>query len=204
MAGLLHHSDQGCTYASEDYRTRLEAHGITCSMSRGYDNADPTSVCSKLESAFTRTRPRDRWLQRRDQQRRRGRANRLPLSCSSNLATAGRCGQPARRCQGRRARKAGLLFLTGRPVLGQFREMAGAPPVRLGDVRHRVGGVVLPGQRRPQRQQCIGFIGALSLGERVGWETLHIEQPDVRRQPWLQWEDPLQLKARLVELRRLG
>jgi len=32
--GLLHHSDQGCTYASEDYRTRLEQHGITCSMSR--------------------------------------------------------------------------------------------------------------------------------------------------------------------------
>jgi putative transposase len=30
-AGLLHHSDQGCTYASEDYRTRLEQHGITCS-----------------------------------------------------------------------------------------------------------------------------------------------------------------------------
>jgi putative transposase len=22
--GLLHHSDQGCTYAREDYRTRLE------------------------------------------------------------------------------------------------------------------------------------------------------------------------------------
>ncbi len=40
--GLLHHSDQGCTYASEDYRARLEAHGITCSMSRRgncYDNA---------------------------------------------------------------------------------------------------------------------------------------------------------------------
>jgi transposase InsO family protein len=33
-AGLLHHSDQGCTYASEDYRTRLARHGITCSMSR--------------------------------------------------------------------------------------------------------------------------------------------------------------------------
>jgi putative transposase len=32
--GLLHHSDQGCTYASEDYQTILEAHGITCSMSR--------------------------------------------------------------------------------------------------------------------------------------------------------------------------
>ena len=41
-AGLLHHSDQGSTYASEDYRARLEQHGITCSMSRRgncYDNA---------------------------------------------------------------------------------------------------------------------------------------------------------------------
>jgi transposase InsO family protein len=27
-AGLLHHSDQGCTYASEDYRARLEQHRI--------------------------------------------------------------------------------------------------------------------------------------------------------------------------------
>ena len=33
-AGLLHHSDQGCTYASEDYQKVLDAHGITCSMSR--------------------------------------------------------------------------------------------------------------------------------------------------------------------------
>lgn len=33
-AGLLHHSDQGSTYASEDYRDLLDAHGITCSMSR--------------------------------------------------------------------------------------------------------------------------------------------------------------------------
>jgi putative transposase len=33
-AGLLHHSDQGCTYASEDYQAVLEANGITCSMSR--------------------------------------------------------------------------------------------------------------------------------------------------------------------------
>ena len=40
--GLLHHSDQGSTYASEDYRRLLEAHGITCSMSRRgncHDNA---------------------------------------------------------------------------------------------------------------------------------------------------------------------
>jgi hypothetical protein len=32
--GLLHHSDQGCTYASEDYQLRLAARGIVCSMSR--------------------------------------------------------------------------------------------------------------------------------------------------------------------------
>ena len=41
-AGLLHHSDQGSPYASEDYQRLLEAHGITCSMSRRgncYDNA---------------------------------------------------------------------------------------------------------------------------------------------------------------------
>jgi putative transposase len=33
-AGLLHHSDRGCTYASEDYQATLTAHGLTCSMSR--------------------------------------------------------------------------------------------------------------------------------------------------------------------------
>jgi transposase InsO family protein len=33
-ADLLHHSDQGSTYASEDYQDILAAHGITCSMSR--------------------------------------------------------------------------------------------------------------------------------------------------------------------------
>ena len=32
--GLLHHSDQGCTYASEDYQSLLDARGIVCSMSR--------------------------------------------------------------------------------------------------------------------------------------------------------------------------
>jgi transposase InsO family protein len=40
--GLLHHSDQGCTYASEDYQRLLAASGIVCSMSRRgncYDNA---------------------------------------------------------------------------------------------------------------------------------------------------------------------
>jgi putative transposase len=32
--GLLHHSDQGCTYASEDDQRMLDANGITWSMSR--------------------------------------------------------------------------------------------------------------------------------------------------------------------------
>ena len=41
-SGLLHHSDRGSPYASEDDQTMLEAQGITCSMSRRgdcYDNA---------------------------------------------------------------------------------------------------------------------------------------------------------------------
>ena len=41
-AGLLHHSDRGSPYASEDYQEILQAHGITCSMSRSgdcFDNA---------------------------------------------------------------------------------------------------------------------------------------------------------------------
>jgi putative transposase len=40
--GLLHHSDQGCTYASEDYQKVLADRGLVCSMSRRgnpYDNA---------------------------------------------------------------------------------------------------------------------------------------------------------------------
>jgi len=52
-AGLLHHSDQGCTYASEDYQTRLAAHGIVCSMSRRgncHDNAVMESFFSTVKS----------------------------------------------------------------------------------------------------------------------------------------------------------
>lgn len=51
--GLMHHSDQGCTYASEDYRRQLEVNGITCSMSRRgncYDNAAMESWFSTLKS----------------------------------------------------------------------------------------------------------------------------------------------------------
>jgi transposase InsO family protein len=51
--GLLHHSDQGCTYASEDYQRLLSAHGIVCSISRRgncYDNAVMEAFFSTLKS----------------------------------------------------------------------------------------------------------------------------------------------------------
>ena len=51
-SGLLHHSDQGSTYASQDYRDALAARGITCSMSRRgecYDNAVMESWFSTLK-----------------------------------------------------------------------------------------------------------------------------------------------------------
>jgi len=50
--GLLHHSDQGSPYASEDYQTVLEAQGITCSMSRRgncFDNAVMEAFFSSLK-----------------------------------------------------------------------------------------------------------------------------------------------------------
>lgn len=52
-SGLLHHSDQGCTYASSDYQAALSARGITCSMSRRgncYDNAVSESFFSTVKS----------------------------------------------------------------------------------------------------------------------------------------------------------
>jgi putative transposase len=52
-AGLLHHSDQGCTYASDDYQRVLDVHGITCSLSRRgncHDNAVMEAFFSSLKS----------------------------------------------------------------------------------------------------------------------------------------------------------
>ena len=51
--GLLHHSDQGCTYASKDYQALLDARGIVCSMSRRgncYDNSVMESFFSTVKS----------------------------------------------------------------------------------------------------------------------------------------------------------
>jgi transposase InsO family protein len=51
--GLLHHSDRGVQYASEDYRHLLQSHGIECSMSgRGdcWDNAVIESFWGTLKT----------------------------------------------------------------------------------------------------------------------------------------------------------
>ncbi len=50
--GVLHHSDRGCTYASDQYHDRLSASGICPSMSRSgncWDNAVAESFFSTLE-----------------------------------------------------------------------------------------------------------------------------------------------------------
>lgn len=52
-AGLLHHSDRGCTYTAEDYQALLATRGIVCSMSRRgncYDNAVMESFFSTVKS----------------------------------------------------------------------------------------------------------------------------------------------------------
>lgn len=50
--GLVHHSDRGSQYASNEYRAELEAAGITCSMSRKgncWDNAPAESFFATLK-----------------------------------------------------------------------------------------------------------------------------------------------------------
>ena len=49
---LIHHSDQGSQYASNDYQKILKEHGVTCSMSRKgncYDNAVAESFFGRLK-----------------------------------------------------------------------------------------------------------------------------------------------------------
>ena len=51
--GLLHHSDRGSQYASDDYRHLLQSHGIACSMSgKGdcWDNAAMESFFATLKT----------------------------------------------------------------------------------------------------------------------------------------------------------
>jgi putative transposase len=60
-AGLLHHSDRGCQYTSQEYRQRLAQLGITVSMSRTgncWDNAVAESFFSTLKTELVH---RHRW-----------------------------------------------------------------------------------------------------------------------------------------------
>ena len=50
--GLLHHSDRGVQYASDEYQQMIRANGIECSMSRTgdcYDNAAAESLFATLK-----------------------------------------------------------------------------------------------------------------------------------------------------------
>jgi putative transposase len=50
---LLHHSDQGSQYTSEDFQRLLSDHGVTCSMSRSgnvWDNSAMESFFSSLKT----------------------------------------------------------------------------------------------------------------------------------------------------------
>jgi putative transposase len=52
LPGLVHHSDRGVQYASQDYIELLRKHGVTCSMSRvgnPYDNARCESFLKTLK-----------------------------------------------------------------------------------------------------------------------------------------------------------
>ena len=52
LPGLVHHSDRGVQYASQDYTELLRKHGVTCSMSRvgnPYDNARCESFLKTLK-----------------------------------------------------------------------------------------------------------------------------------------------------------
>ena len=53
---LLHHSDQGSQYTSDQFRTLMEDNGVTCSMSRSgnvWDNAAMESFFSSLKTERT-------------------------------------------------------------------------------------------------------------------------------------------------------
>ena len=53
---MLHHSDQGSQYTSEQFQRLLADHGITCSMSRSgnvWDNAAMESFFSSLKTERT-------------------------------------------------------------------------------------------------------------------------------------------------------
>lgn len=59
VAGLLHHSDRGCQYASNEYRQLLAQYGMQCSMSRKgdcWDNAVVESFFHTLKTELVHHR----------------------------------------------------------------------------------------------------------------------------------------------------
>lgn len=65
-AGLVHHSDRGCQYASGDYQRALAQAGIVCSMSRKgdcWDNAVAESFFATLKTELAHGA---RWKTRAD------------------------------------------------------------------------------------------------------------------------------------------
>ncbi len=63
--GLVHHTDRGSQYTATAYRARLNAHGITTSMSRRgdcYDNALAESFFATLKTELIDLQP---WPSRR-------------------------------------------------------------------------------------------------------------------------------------------
>lgn len=55
-AALLHHSDRGSQYTSDQFQASLAEHGVTCSMSRSgncWDNAAMESFFSTLKTERT-------------------------------------------------------------------------------------------------------------------------------------------------------
>jgi putative transposase len=67
--GLIHHSDRGSQYASQEYQQQLESYGMTCSMSRKgdcWDNAVAESFFHSLKTEWIK----DTLYNTRDQARR--------------------------------------------------------------------------------------------------------------------------------------
>lgn len=63
---LVHHSDRGCQYASDEYRRRLSARKIQCSMSRKGDCWDNAVAESFFGTLKTELAHRTRWSTREE------------------------------------------------------------------------------------------------------------------------------------------
>ena len=89
-------------------------------------------------------------------------------------------------------RRTPMSLVAARPC--QLRWATSSPGVRLGYVGDRVRRLMLAGEHRPQRQERVGFVSALSRSDGVRREALQIEQRDVRQQAWLQREPPIEAR----------